>query len=249
VTFAPTALDQVDGARTVTCVPASGSVFPIGTSTATCSATDTRGNTTSGELRVTVLDSHPIVTVPGNLSAAATSADGATVTFAASASDTIDGALTPTCMPASGSTFAPGTTVVTCTAADAQGNTGSASFTVTVSMAWSGILQPINADGSSVFKQGNTIPVKFRLTGASAGIPNLTAQLTVQKISNTVLGSVIEATASGQGDTGNTFRYDPTDDVYIYNWSTKSPITHGTYQLTIDMAGSPPRTVRLSLKP
>ena len=47
-------------------------------------------------------------------------------------------------------------------------------------------LQPINADGSSIFKLGSTISVKFKLQGASAGITNLVAKPLVAKISNSV---------------------------------------------------------------
>ena len=70
--------------------------------------------------------------MPGNITAAATSASGAMVTYSASATDPVDGSITPVCTPASGSTFALGTTTVTCTATDAAGNESSASFTVTV---------------------------------------------------------------------------------------------------------------------
>src|SRR5439155_550313 len=74
----------------------------------------------------------PIVTVPSDITAEATSAAGAAVTFTASASDIVDGSLATTCSPASGSTFGITTTIVNCTATDAHGNTGSASFHVTV---------------------------------------------------------------------------------------------------------------------
>jgi hypothetical protein len=36
---------------------------------------------------------------------------------------------------------------------------------------WSGVLAPINADGSSVFKAGRAVPVKYLLTGEDAGSP------------------------------------------------------------------------------
>ena len=44
VTFAATATDNCDPSPTVTCSPASGSGFPIGTTTVTCTATDASGN-------------------------------------------------------------------------------------------------------------------------------------------------------------------------------------------------------------
>lgn len=44
VNFAPTATDNVDPSVTVVTSPASGSLFPIGTTTVTCNATDLAGN-------------------------------------------------------------------------------------------------------------------------------------------------------------------------------------------------------------
>jgi hypothetical protein len=55
VTYTVTATDAVDPAPTVSCSPASGSTFPIGTTTVSCTASDASGNTSSGSFRVTVL--------------------------------------------------------------------------------------------------------------------------------------------------------------------------------------------------
>jgi hypothetical protein len=54
VTYTTSATDD-SGGVTVTCVPPSGSTFPIGTTTVTCTATDAANNTTSGSFTVTVL--------------------------------------------------------------------------------------------------------------------------------------------------------------------------------------------------
>ena len=48
------ATDLVDGSVPVTCSPASGSTFAIGTTTVTCSATDAHGNTGTKSFHVTV---------------------------------------------------------------------------------------------------------------------------------------------------------------------------------------------------
>src|SRR5262249_45044974 len=46
VTYAqPSAADLVDGAETVSCAPASGRTFPLGTTTVTCQASDSHSNT------------------------------------------------------------------------------------------------------------------------------------------------------------------------------------------------------------
>lgn len=55
VAFAMAATDLVDGtARAVTCQPASGSVFPIGTTRVSCSATDSHANVATGNFNVVV---------------------------------------------------------------------------------------------------------------------------------------------------------------------------------------------------
>ncbi|GAB3729089.1 hypothetical protein GCM10027594_11180 [Hymenobacter agri] len=55
VSFAPTATDNCAGA-TVVASPASGSTFPVGTSTVTVTATDASGNVSTGSFLVTVND-------------------------------------------------------------------------------------------------------------------------------------------------------------------------------------------------
>jgi O-glycosyl hydrolase len=132
-TYTASATDSVDGARAVSCNPASGATFPIATTTVTCSATDTRGNTGTNTFTVTVRDTTgPVVTVPSNATVEATAATGATFSYTASASDIVDGVRVVSCLPASGATFPLGVTTVTCTASDTRANTGGASFTVTV---------------------------------------------------------------------------------------------------------------------
>lgn len=59
VTFTATATDLVDGTDTVTCTPASGSTFALGTTLVTCSATDLHGNTATGSFNVKVQDTTP----------------------------------------------------------------------------------------------------------------------------------------------------------------------------------------------
>ncbi|HKG86806.1 MAG TPA: HYR domain-containing protein [Nitrososphaeraceae archaeon] len=66
------------------------------------------------------------------------------------------------CTPDSENLFALGTTEVTCTTKDTSDNIATKTFKVAVSYAeFSQFLQPINNDGSSVFKKGSVIPVKF----------------------------------------------------------------------------------------
>lgn len=71
VTWAPaTAIDNCGNTITVTCVPASGSTFPVGTTTVTCSGSDGSSNTGTCTFTVTVVDNTPPnFIVPANFTA------------------------------------------------------------------------------------------------------------------------------------------------------------------------------------
>ncbi|MFD8409849.1 HYR domain-containing protein [Streptomyces anulatus] len=59
IAYTATVTDPQDGALPVTCTPPSGSLFPVGTTTVTCSATDSAGNTGADTARFEVLE--PVV--------------------------------------------------------------------------------------------------------------------------------------------------------------------------------------------
>jgi len=86
-------------------------------------------------------------------------------------------------------------------------------------VSWSGVLQPVNANGTSVFRRGSTVPVKFALTGPSAGITTLAARLYWAKVSNDVVGTELEAVSTAAATAGNLFRY--SGGQYVFNLSTK----------------------------
>lgn len=139
VTFDVSAEDGIDGSVAVTCSPASGSQFPIGTTTVQCTATDSRGNTASNGFNVQVYeeDAPPppdplVIDVPDDITAEATSSDGAVVTFEVTASSGSDPNPSISCDPASGSQFPIGTTRVVCIATDSTGATARGEFNVTV---------------------------------------------------------------------------------------------------------------------
>ena len=83
VTFTvPTATDNLDGSVPVTCVPGSGSTFPVGTTTVDCTATDAAGNVGRVQFRVTVTSSAP-APLPGRMHGAGLLKSGTNrVTFA-----------------------------------------------------------------------------------------------------------------------------------------------------------------------
>ncbi len=136
VNFAtPESTDNCPGVGTVTCSPASGSTFPKGTTTVTCSATDAAGNNGSCSFTVTVNDTEPpSITCPSNV---VTTTDlgqcASVVTYSDPAvSDNCSGVGSPVCNPPSGSTFPQGVTTVNCTVSDSAGNSSNCQFTVTV---------------------------------------------------------------------------------------------------------------------
>jgi len=145
---APTISDNCPGV-TVIAVPASGSVFPVGTTTVTATATDAAGNTATCTFTVTVNDVQPpVLTCPANIVTSnapgqcgasvatpnPTNTDNCAVTVR---TWTLTGATTGA-SPLTGlnnvgtQTFNVGVTTVTYTSRDAAGNTATCTFTVTV---------------------------------------------------------------------------------------------------------------------
>ena len=128
----PQAADNCPG-FTVTSTPASGSFFPVGTTTVTCTVTDASGNTATCTFTIRVNDTElPTVTCPANITVNNTAGQcGAVVNFTPTATDNCPG-VTITSSPASGSFFPVGLTTVTVTATDASGNIKTCQFTVRV---------------------------------------------------------------------------------------------------------------------
>jgi hypothetical protein len=135
VTFSASAIDNLDGPRPVACAPASGSIFPLGTTLVSCTAGDLHGNQSTASFTVLVAPKNskpPKVKAPKNMREEATGPTGARVTFAATATDPVDVTLPITCVPASGSVFPLGATTVACSATNAVGTSDTDSFTITV---------------------------------------------------------------------------------------------------------------------
>ena len=170
---AATASDLVDGPMAPICAPASGSTFPVGSTTVSCTATDAHGNTVNASFTVTVTlsstDSRPpTLRVPANITRQATGPAGALITYSVSATDptnppaqiTIVCTSSPTSGLSSGSIFPLGTTTITCNAHDPAGNNAAPkSFTVRVRDTTKPVISPT----------GN---VKANATGPAGAIVN-----------------------------------------------------------------------------
>jgi hypothetical protein len=144
VSFTTSASDAIDSAPVVTCTPASGGSFTLGTTNVSCTARDAATNTSAAKtFDVVVRDTTaPTLTVPGSpITTDASGVSGATVSFSVSATDAVTATPSIVCTASgaktgvvtSGATFAIGSTTVSCTATDGATNASTAkTFTVTV---------------------------------------------------------------------------------------------------------------------
>jgi hypothetical protein len=131
-------------------------------------------------------------------------------------------------------------------AIDNAGNPASATNSYSVGYASAGtclgspghqILQPINADNSSVVKKGSTVPAKFRVcdaNGQSIGTPGVvTSFLLIQVINGTVSTYPNEDPVSTTPDTA--FRWSSSDQQWIFNVNTKNLTANRTYKYAIGL--------------
>ncbi|QQS31457.1 MAG: HYR domain-containing protein [Sphingobacteriales bacterium] len=117
----------------ITYSPASGSIFSVGTTPVTATATDVNGNSSNCIFNVTVVDDEdPVITCPADITVpAAFGYCSEEVSFAATATDNC-GVFGITYNYLPGSSFGVGTIEVTATATDLYGNDSSCTFDVTV---------------------------------------------------------------------------------------------------------------------
>jgi hypothetical protein len=137
VTFdLPTAVDNCSSNPIVTAVPASGSIFPFGTSTVTVTATDNAGNFVTTHFDVKVVGVASSVVKPDDISVKSPLGQcGANVEFAATETTAIPAATITYSENGSevvsGANFSAGVHTITATATNVVGST-SVDFTITV---------------------------------------------------------------------------------------------------------------------
>ncbi len=203
VTFTATATDAVSGSLTPICVPASGTTFAVGSTTVTCTATDSAGNQGTATATVVVEDkTAPTLSLPTDVTAEATGPSGAVVTYAVSATDP-DDAATVACTPVSGATFPIGVTPVICAATDTNGNNTSGTFTVTVAdttppIVTISVTSPVEATGPS------GAAVTYAATATDAVSDSLTPTCAPASGSTFAVGSttITCSATDGAGNTG-----------------------------------------------
>ncbi|HEY0661424.1 MAG TPA: HYR domain-containing protein, partial [Lysobacter sp.] len=232
----PATADAVDGPGVATCLPVSGSTFPLGLTTVTCQAQDAAGNiATPTSFTVNVRDTTaPTIAPHADVNATATGNSSAVVNYDKPvASDLVDGPVFVTCAPASASTFNVGNTTVTCSATDAAGNTATSTFAVIVSYSFNGFFRPIdNLPVINVVKAGSAIPVKFDL-GGNQGL-NIFAPGFPASVSASCSASATDAIEETVTAGGSSLSYDAGTGHYIYVWKTEKSWT-GCRQLQVKL--------------
>ena len=130
VNYSVTSTDNCSGQLiTQTAGLASGSLFPVGTTTNTFVVTDASGNTATCSFTVSVTDiQKPVISVSNILSCYEAGNFGCSINLGATVSDNCPGATLTSDAPAC---FPIGTTTVTWTAMDVNGNSATATQTVT----------------------------------------------------------------------------------------------------------------------
>jgi uncharacterized protein (AIM24 family) len=212
-------------------------------------AGDTNHTGSTGSTTITITKANQTITwnVPATMTyGAALSSTQLNATVVGVSGGTAPGALTYN--PAAGTVLSPGSNSMTVTAA-ATPNYNAATKTVTILVQYQGvgticdgdaghqILQPINADGTSVFKGTSTSPAKFRVcdaNGASIGTAGVVSSFSIyQIVGGTVTNIVNEDVASTTPDMA--FRWDSTGQQWIFNINNKSYQSNQTYFFRITL--------------
>jgi hypothetical protein len=243
-----TASDACNGSVTVTFSQFETNPGSSGTDTITrtWTAVDAAGNTATcsqtilvnhGEApSITVIGANPMIVVLGStfIDPGCSASDSLGQPLAVAVSGTVNPA-------------AVGTYLITYTATDAFGNQASGTRIVYVQYEPAGIscdgssghavLPPINTDGSSLFQQGRTIPIKFRVFDAdctSVGTPGVVSGFSLVLGPAGVAKKSHRALAPMASDAG--FVWDPKGQEWIYNLDTSGLIQGNTYvyQITLN---------------
>ncbi|AJZ75301.2 HYR domain-containing protein [Candidatus Nitrosotenuis cloacae] len=138
VVFSTSSQDKEDGSLIPVCTPTSGSTFPIGTTSVSCTVTDSNNNSVSGSFTITVRDTTPPAFAPFQPTEGVRDDSGVQVFFDVTANDLVDGNVPVSCNYQSGYKFPPGVTELKCTASDSRGNQSTKTVQITVTVTESG---------------------------------------------------------------------------------------------------------------
>jgi microsomal dipeptidase-like Zn-dependent dipeptidase len=170
VTFQPTLVNGCGTVANIVCTPPSGSVFPLGTNTVTCVASDLQRNSARCSFPVIVRDTlAPVILAPSLVSSNCTGPGGTVVNYDVVVRDLCDPQPQWSCLPPPGTAFPIGTNLVTCMAKDARGNQSSVQFPVVIGGACGGCLQimcPAGPFDKTAGRDGQAV-VTFEVTATN----------------------------------------------------------------------------------
>jgi hypothetical protein len=208
----------------------------LGTRTFEVTATDRAGNARTVTHTYTVRD----VTAP-TVSSANEGIEyklGQSVPAQFTCTDEVGGSGVASCEgPASLDTSSVGTKTFSVQTTDVAGNTHTEVVTYRVIYAYGEVRQPINPDGSSVFRAGSTVPVKFGLTdyqGTPVGSASPTISYTSFDPDGVVGDEEPEQVSTAPATGGTQLRWDASGRQYVFNLSTRN-MAPGTYKLLITL--------------
>jgi hypothetical protein len=248
IDYSASASDNVDGNVNVDCDKKSSTVFPVGITTVSCSATDVHGNPATGTFIVTVKDTKaPDITIAGD-----NIADGNSYFFdfvppapTCKANDIVSGSV-PCTVTGYGNSV--GDHTLTFSATDGANNTNSFSRIFTV-LPWSskGFYRPVDMTETNSVKAGSTVPLKFQVF---AGTTELTGTSSISSIEARNVSCSSVSSSEAQLDAVSTdlssLRYDLTARQFIYNWQT--PKTPGCHTVTVTTKDGSPIRANFRLK-
>lgn len=236
VTFSASATDAVDGTDPVTCSPASGSLFVLGTTTVGCSATNQRGSTATGTFTVAVVDTTaPVVTVKGVIHGA-TYFLGLVPKATCSSTDTVSGISRAAMVTVTGGNAnGAGQFTATCSGAiDRAGNEAPpVTATYRVEYVFVGFLPPLRLIGlpGGEFNAGTTVPIQWQLWSLSLrSFTNLDAVRSLKIAANT--SCVIGGEGPEFGPAGSLRIVDRS--TYQFNWRTAG-LSRGCYSIVLSL--------------
>ncbi len=147
-------------------------------------------------------------------------------------------------------TGTPGAKIFTVNASDNINNTADKTVTYYVRYAYSGILEPINVNGSSIFNSNKNsfIPVKFQLQDATGGFAaGAVADIYRTKISDNITGTINEEVYTHEATPGNRFIYNSTTNEYVFNLDS-AELSIGTWRIEIRLDDGTSKYVDISVK-
>ena len=224
------------------CVSAATQASPVGAYSITCSGLTSANYATSFVLGMLTI-TPAVVTIAASNATKVLNAPNPVLTWTASGfvnSDTTSVlAANPTCSTTALTNSPVGSYPIACVGASAANYTFSyiaGNLKVQYAPAIGHVIQPpINPDGSSVFKQGRTIPAKFSVydaNGVSIGTPGVVSSFFLTGIvSGTTTTTMEDIVDTNNPDTA--FRWDPTNQQWIFNITTANLSAGSTYIYTI----------------